>query len=112
VKAILGPLKWRQVSSSFQSIRQASSICSRAVAKVNDTPEPEPDIKEGVFSMPPNLEEFIPGECLPDIIDVYLKFRVCVPLGLPTSPRDSPTKFVRQYPRRTVTDKGMFNTPS
>jgi len=93
-------------------MRQASCICPRAVAKVNDTPEPEP---EGVKSMPPNLEEFIPGERLPDIIDVYVNkdflFRTWPRAwDLSTSQLERPIKFVRQYPRRTCIDKGKFNS--
>jgi hypothetical protein len=97
-----------------------SCICSWVVSKVNDTPEPESegDMKEGSNSMPPNLEEFIPGERLPDSIDVYVNwdflFRASEYF---TRNRSNPQhectiKFVRQYPRRTVVDKGMPNTPS
>ena len=68
--------------------------------------------------MPPNLEEFIPGERLPDILDVYLSRDilftdyVCASRGLPTPQLDRPLKFVRLYPPRTAIDKGMFNIPS
>ena len=65
--------------------------------------------------MPPNLEEFIPGECLPDIIDVYPNrylLRVYGLFDLSTPQLERPIKFVRKYPPRTVIDKGMFNTPS
>ncbi len=61
------------------------TFSSRAVAKVIDIPEPEPEPAEGdseetsapngvtrADSIPPNLEEFIPGERLPDVIDVYV----------------------------------------
>jgi hypothetical protein len=75
-------------------------------------------MKEGVNSMPPNLEEFIPGERLPDSIDVYVNknflLRACglLDLSTPCPQLERPIKFVRRYPRRTVIDKGMFNTPS
>jgi hypothetical protein len=62
--------------------------------------------------MPPNLDEFIPGERLPDIIDVYVNsdilFRVRGSLHLSTQ-LERPIKFVRRYPQRTVINKGMFN---
>jgi len=70
--------------------------------------------------MPPNLEEFIPGEHLPDIIDVYVskEFLIRITgskrmrvLDWPTSQVERPIKFVRQYPECNVVDKGMFNTP-
>jgi hypothetical protein len=66
--------------------------------------------------MPPILEEFIPGERLPDIIDVYVDqdflFRACGSWDLSTPQLERPIRFVRQYPRRTCIDKGMFHTPS
>ena len=72
-------------------------------------------MKEGVNSMPPNLEEFIPGERLPDIIDVYVNkdilFWARAFLNLSPRQLERPIKFVRQYPRRTIINKGMFNTP-
>jgi hypothetical protein len=81
--------------------------------------ETEGDMKEGVNSIPPNLEEFIPGERLPDIIEVYVTneflFRAsgCLDyLDRSTPQPERPIKFVRLYPGRTVIDKGMFNTPS
>jgi hypothetical protein len=77
------------------------------------------DMKEGGNSMPPNLEEFIPGERLPDIIDVYVnkEFLFLASgcrdfLNRSTLQPERPIKFVRQYPGRTVIDKGMFNIPS
>jgi hypothetical protein len=79
----------------------------------------------GVNPRPPNLEEYIPGENLPDVIDVYVNKefliwasgRLCLNLDLnflnqSTSQLERPIKFVRQYPKRTAIDKGMFNTPS
>ena len=68
--------------------------------------------------MPLNLEEFISGERLPDIIDVYVNmdflFRACelLDFSTPCPPLERPVKFVRQYPQRTCIDKGMSNTPS
>ncbi len=69
----------------------------------------------GENSTPPNLEDFIPGKCLPVVIDVYVNNDF---LYLAFGSRDfsdqSTTrraiKFVRQYPQRTVIDEGMFNT--
>ncbi|KAF8492213.1 hypothetical protein F5888DRAFT_1732125 [Russula emetica] len=85
-------------------------------ATVNDTPEPEGDMKEGVNSMPPILEEFIPGERLPDIIDVYVnkEFLLRTSGNLDFLNRSSPQlerpiKFVRQHPERTVIDKGILD---
>ena len=76
------------------------------------------DMKEGV-NLPPNLEQFIPQECLPDIIDVYVTkeflFRAsgCLDYFNRSIPQlEHPIKFVRQYPGPTVIDKGMYNTPS
>ncbi|KAI0274053.1 hypothetical protein BGY98DRAFT_102296 [Russula aff. rugulosa BPL654] len=85
------------------------------VAKVNGTQAPEPDSEE-VDSMPPSLEEFIPGERLPDIIDVYVNEEFL----FGTSERSEvlkrltmqPIKYVRQYPPRTIDNKGMYNTLS
>lgn len=81
--------------------------------KVDETPEPD-------GAMPPNLEEFIPGECLPDIIDIYVNkdflFRVAGYLDCSnqsTEQFERPITFFRHYPRRFVVDnKGMFNAPS
>jgi hypothetical protein len=68
--------------------------------------------------MPPNLDEFIAGERLPDIIDVYINKEFLRASGhyydfldIPNPPFEFPIKFVLQYPGRTVIDKGMFNTP-
>jgi hypothetical protein len=66
--------------------------------------------------MPPSLEEFIPGERLPDIIDVYVNEEFL----FGTSGRSEgfkrltlqPIKYVRQYPPRTIDNKGMFNALS
>ena len=69
-------------------------------------------------SMPPNFEDFIPGECLPDMIDVYFdwvfecKASETYALGKLKPQQKYTIKFVRQYPRRAIIDKGMFNTPS
>ena len=69
--------------------------------------------------MPPNLEEFIPKERLPDFIDAYVdenflsqasgfgKFSERWALQ-----SKHPIRFVRHYPRRTIDYKGMFNIPS
>jgi hypothetical protein len=65
--------------------------------------------------MPPNFEEFIPGERLPDMIDVYFDWAfVCraAPYSSLKPQQKYAIKFVRQYPRRAIIDKGMFNTPS
>jgi hypothetical protein len=77
------------------------------------------DMKEAGIAMPHNLEELIPGEHLPDIIDVYVnKAFLFLASGcwevfkLSTEQLEHPIKFVRQYPGRTVINKGMFNTPS
>ena len=97
-----------------------TGICSRAVTKVNGTRAPEPDserdMKEGVNPMPPNLEEFIPRERLPDIIDVYVNENFLLASGVRSSEflkrqLERPIKFVRQYPPRTIDNEGMFNTP-
>lgn len=99
--------------------RHASFISLRADAEVNDSESdaPEPDGEEE-DSMPPNLEEFIPEEQLPDIIDVYIdKEFLSAAQGygfskLSTAQLERPIKFVRQYVRCRDVDKGMFNTPS
>jgi hypothetical protein len=68
--------------------------------------------------MPPNLDEFIPGERLPVIIDVYVNIDfLCLACALldfstPFPSLERPIKLVRQYPRRTCIDQGMSNTPS
>ncbi|KAF8497458.1 hypothetical protein F5888DRAFT_1698127 [Russula emetica] len=66
------------------------------------------DMKEGGISMPPNLEEFISGERLPDIIDVYVNKEFlflasgCLDFLNRSIPQlERPIKFVRQYPKRT-----------
>ncbi len=60
--------------------------------------------------MPPNLEEFISGERLPDIIDVYVGENFLYQVsGWPQFAIECPIKFVRQFPQRTVLDKGMFH---
>jgi hypothetical protein len=73
-------------------------------------------MKERV-NLPPNLEEFIPQERLPDIIHVYVTkeflFRAsgCQDyLNRSTPQLERPIKFVRQNPGPT--DKGMYNIPS
>jgi hypothetical protein len=87
--------------------------CLSAVAKVNDAPEPESDSEGGdMNSMPPNLEEFIPGERLPDMIDVHVNWTFLCQASGNYTPDEPTIKFVRQCPRRTDIDKGMFNTPS
>jgi hypothetical protein len=53
--------------------------------------------------MPLNLDEFIPGERLPDILDV------CVDLQTASGLKRSTLKFVRNYSSRTIDSKGMFN---
>lgn len=66
--------------------------------------------------MPPSLEEFIPGERLPDIIDVYVNeeflFGTCERSEGLKRLTMQPLKYVRQYPPRTIDNKGMFNTLS
>ena len=63
------------------------------------------------LSIPPNLEAFIPGECLPDDIDVYNNFTF--PPALPNRGfiPPYPIRFVRKYPSPlpTPVDKGTFN---
>ncbi len=65
--------------------------------------------------MPPNLEEFIPGTCLPDVIDVYVNNDFLYQAFEYQDFSDRSTarrtiKFVQQYPQGTVIDEGMFNT--
>jgi hypothetical protein len=69
----------------------------------------------GENPMPPNLEDFIPGKYLPDVIDVYVNndflYRAFGSRDfLDQSTARRTIKFVRQYPQRTVIDEGMFNT--
>ncbi len=139
IPLILEMLKWRQVSSfaSLCDITGLIHFSSRAVAKVIDIPEPEPkpepepegDSEEtsapngvtGADSIPPNLEEFIPGERLPDVIDVYMDENFFVSLWTRTKelwkqfteeqPGRAvlPIKFERQFPPR---NNGTFLTPS
>lgn len=94
-------------------------------------PEPEPadDEKKGEedpLAMPPNLEEFIPEECLPDIINVFIDKDFLIEASssyygssryggvekASTAQLERPIKFVRQYARRRDVDKGKFNTLS
>lgn len=71
--------------------------------------------------MPPNLETFIPGECLPDVIDVYIgddlfNDEICPQYLAPGKwfTMRQPIKFVRQYPPLCIpaapADEGTFNT--
>lgn len=70
--------------------------------------------------MPPILESFIPGECLPEVIDAdvdYARFYKLARDMCPEAPdlwkrftARHAIKFVRQYPPRTITDKGTFNS--
>jgi hypothetical protein len=97
-----------------------------AVIKIDTTPEGDlskaslmNDVA-GEDSMPPNLEKFIPGKCLPEVIDVYLHNHfVEQTLGHRYFFPDQSTarstarhtiKFVRKYPKCTVIGEGMFNT--
>jgi hypothetical protein len=109
---------------------EVSCIFSWAVNKVKreDTPEcnsneaslPNDVTEENL--MPPNLETFIPAECLPDVIDVYVDDHfiedVCDPYSermlftLQKQIERKPIKFVRRYPACTHTDEGTFNTSS
>jgi hypothetical protein len=135
IPLILGMLKWRQVSSFASSCDITGFIhfSSRAVAKVIDIPEPEPenepenDSEEtsapngvtGADSIPPNLEELIPWERLPDVIDVYVDENFFVSsctkelwkLFTEEKPGRAvlPIKFERQFPPR---NNGTFITPS
>jgi hypothetical protein len=60
--------------------------------------------------MPPNLEEFIPGERLPDIIDVYVSEDFLYQVSSrPQFAIERPIKFVRQFPQRAALDKGTFH---
>ncbi|KAH9959957.1 hypothetical protein BC827DRAFT_424009 [Russula dissimulans] len=90
---------------------------TQAVTQGNDAPkgsvkeaslvngEPEED------SMPPNLETFISGECLPDALDAFANPTLLgVPSHLPPGPvrlfiERYPIRFVRIYPPPTPTDK-------
>lgn len=105
-----------------------SCVFSWAVNKVNDTPEGDLDNGASLLNgeeeeklIPPNLETFIPAECLPDIIDVYMDNHfIHNDLYSPYSGFEKlpdlkgtirkPIKFVRQYPARTPTDEGKFDT--
>jgi hypothetical protein len=69
----------------------------------------------GENSMLPNLEEFTPGTCLPDVIDVYVNNDFLYQAFGYQDFSDRSTarrtiKFVRQYPQGTVIDEGMFDT--
>jgi hypothetical protein len=82
----------------------------RAVTDVSDTPEDGASLQEI-----PKLETFIPGECLPDVIDVYIDKDFLYNTssqyfaGKQFTMRQ-PIKLVRQYPPRTPADEGTFNT--
>lgn len=109
---------------------QVSCIFLRAVNKVKleDNPEcnsNEASLPNGVTEenmMPPNLETFIPAECLPDVIDVYIDdhfiedaFDPYLERNVSTLQKQTerkPIKFVRQYPACTHTDEGTFSTSS
>ena len=99
--------------------------------KHEDTPDSEGNSNEASLAslpngvteenlMPPILETFIPAECLPDVIDVYVgdcfvndvNFHPWKLSALQKYSVRKPIKFVRQYPARTHTDKGTFNTSS
>ena len=75
-------------------------------------PKGEPEEK----SMPPNLEAFISGECLPDNLDVYItpgtydKYIPGLDVGGPWRRfiEQRPVRFVRKYPQRTPADTGTF----
>jgi hypothetical protein len=103
------------------SLRCLLGTVTQAVTQGNDAPkgsvkeaslvngEPEED------SMPPNLETFISGECLPDALDAFANPTLLgVPSHLPPGPvrlfiERYPIRFVRIYPPPTPTDKGTFN---
>lgn len=105
-----------------------SCVFSWAVNKVNDTPEGDLNGasllngEEEENLMPPNLETFIPAECLPDIVDVYMDNHfIHNDLYIPDSEFEKlsdlknrtvrkPIKFVRRYPVRTPTDQGKLDT--
>ncbi len=96
-------------------------IFGGAVTKIDTTPEGDlskasllNDVT-GEDSMPPNLEKFIPGKCLPDVIDVYIHNhflnQAFGPWLFPNRSTARHTiKFVRKYPKSTVIGEGMFNT--
>jgi len=108
-----GILKRRKVSSFHFSILQLLGVFWGRLHKAMMAPlngKPEED------SMPPNLETFISGECLPDVIEVYgnsTLFRLSpfqsFPGPLKLFLERYPVRFVRMYPPRTQTDKGAFN---
>jgi hypothetical protein len=69
----------------------------------------------GGNQMLPNLEDFIPGNFLPGVIEVYVNNDFLYWAYESRDFSDQSTtrrtiKFVRQYPQRTVIDEGMFNT--
>ncbi|KAF8464801.1 hypothetical protein DFH94DRAFT_784617 [Russula ochroleuca] len=79
------------------------------VTDVSDTPEDGASLQEI-----PKLETFIPGECLPDVIDVYIDKDFLYNTssqyfaGKQFTMRQ-PIKLVRQYPPRTPADEGNVN---
>jgi hypothetical protein len=120
--ALSRALKSRQVSPllCFPIRHDAGASCRAVVSNANanananangtahwQAPESGP--------MPPNLEEFIPGERLPDFIDVCINedflHRMSGGYSNGSSKPGWPIKFVRVYPPRNIDDgKGMSNT--
>ena len=100
---------------------QVSCIFSWAVNefKLEDNPDSECNSYEASLPngvMPPNLETFIPAECLPDFIDVSVNYYFLTATcknweeeELHSASVRKPIKFVRKYPARTHTDEGSFN---
>jgi hypothetical protein len=127
---VASPLDWAMIQATAITVQLSCNAMMDRLAEADWVhelirDEIKGDMKEGGISMPPNLEEFIPGERLPDIIDVYVNKEFlflasgCLDFLNRSIPQlEYPIKFVRQYPkrtrrsRRTVIDKGMFNIPS
>jgi hypothetical protein len=62
--------------------------------------------------MPPSLEEFIPGERLPEFIDIYVDEKFLFGASGLIRSTLKPIKFVRKYPPRTIDNKSMFYSSS
>ena len=83
-------------------------------ASMNDAPLPDDEPEEELC---PNMDTFIPGERLPEFLDVYDDTDFCetnafyrsrTPAWKKFTQHRYPVKFVRVYPPRTPADKGAF----
>lgn len=85
-----------------------------AVTQGDDTPDG--DLEK--CKMPSNLEAFISGDCLPEVIDIYDNFKLRDKLhrfsnvAMKQFFAQHFVRFVREYPPPPLANKGTFSSPS